>query len=90
MPYGDAPWQVIFDLKDLGGLRGGGTLISEKYVITAAHVMAYEKEMYTIILGKHSLSKEDSGEVNRKISWFETHLKFDFNAEHTNIKNCKF
>ena len=87
MPYGDAPWQAILDLKDEGP-KGGGTLISEKYVITAAHVMTSEKEMYTIILGKHFLSKEDSGEVKRKIAWFGVHSKYDSNAESTNIQNC--
>ena len=87
VPYGDAPWQAFLDLKDEGP-RGGGTLISEKYVITAAHVMGYKKELYTIILGEHLLSKEDSGEVKRKIAWFEAHSKYDSNAESTNIQNC--
>ena len=80
VPYGDAPWQAVLALKD-NGLWGGGTLISEKYVITAAHCMNYMLEMYTIILGKHLLSKEDSGEVQRKIAMVKTHPKFDFMAE---------
>ena len=88
MHYGDAPWQAILDLKDEGP-KGGGTLISEKYVITAAHVMTSEKEMYTIILGKYLLSKEDSGEVKRKIAWIEVHSKYDSNADSKNIINCK-
>ena len=87
VPYGDAPWQAFFDIKDVGP-GGGGTLISEKYVITAAHVMSYKKELYTIILGEHILSKEDSGEVERKIAWFEVHSKYDSNAESTKRKNC--
>ena len=86
VPYGDAPWQVV--LYNMNQLWGGGTLISEKYVITAAHVMSYKKELYTIILGEHILSKEDSGEVERKIAWFEVHSKYDSNAESTNIQNC--
>ena len=80
VPYGDAPWQAVLVLEDYG-LLGGGTLISAKYVVTAAHCMNYEQEMYTIILGEHILGKEDSGEVNRKISMVKTHPKFDVMAE---------
>ena len=54
VPYGDAPWQVV--LYTMNQLWGGGTLISEKYVITAAHCMNYKKEWYKIIIGDHFLS----------------------------------
>ena len=80
LPYGDAPWQAVLNLEHIG-LWGGGTLISEKYVVTAAHCMNFEQEMYTIILGEHLLSKQDSGEVERKIAMVKTHPKFDFMAE---------
>ena len=86
VPYGDAPWQAV--LYNMNQLWGGGTLISEKYVITAAHCMAYKKESYKIILGDHFLSKKESGEVERKIASVEVHPKYDLNAEYTN--NCKF
>ena len=85
VPYGDAPWQAVLYLA--GDLWGGGTLISEMYVITAAHCMTYEKELYKIILGNHDLRKNDSGEVERKIASYKRHSKYDLNAEHTN--NCK-
>ena len=80
VPYGDAPWQVVLVLED-NKFWGGGTLISAKYVVTAAHCMNYEQEMYTIILGEHILGKEDSGEVERKIAMVKTHPKFDVMAE---------
>ena len=85
VPYGDAPWQVV--LYNMNQLWGGGTLISEMYVITAAHCMTYEKELYKIILGNHDLNKNDSGEVERKVASYKRHSKYDLNAEHTN--NCK-
>ena len=85
VPYGDAPWQAV--LYNMNQLWGGGTLISEMYVITAAHCMTYEKESYKIILGNHFLSKNDSGEVERKIASYKRHSKYDLNAEQTN--NCK-
>ena len=86
VPYGDAPWQVV--LYTMNQLWGGGTLISEKYVITAAHCMNYKKELYKIIIGDHFLSKKDYGEVKRKIAWFQAHPKYDFNSDFT--RNCKF
>ncbi|NP_001082340.1 MBL associated serine protease 1 S homeolog precursor [Xenopus laevis] len=85
------PWQVLIVVEDLSRVPmnkwfGGGALISDSWVLTAAHnlrsqrrdntVMPVSKEHVTIYLGLHDVqSKTDS--VNRTIEKIILHEMFD-------------
>ncbi|KAM9751911.1 chymotrypsin-C-like isoform 2-T2 [Menidia menidia] len=58
------PWQISLQYNREGEWRHtcGGTLISEQWVLTAAHCISKDKE-YRVALGKHSLVETEEGAV---------------------------
>ena len=94
MPY-SIPWQVaLFIFKDnkLTELSCGGTLISQRHVMTAAHCtwLPAEPAYYRIVVGLHS-KNSTSDAIICEICRFENHpnyftgdpyLRYDFSIAH--------
>ncbi|XP_004713421.1 coagulation factor IX [Echinops telfairi] len=61
---GQIPWQVL--LKWGGIALCGGTIINEKWVVTAAHCLKHGDNI-TVIAGEHDIEKEDATEQKRNV-----------------------
>ncbi|XP_064485009.1 coagulation factor IX-like [Ornithodoros turicata] len=77
---GAHPWQVL--LKDIEEQRAfcGGTLISHRWVITAAHCFKhYSKQQVLVVLGKQSLTEEEDHAITLSLRNLIIHP--DYNEE---------
>ena len=74
------PWQVSIKIKSKHKLEHwcGGTLISDRYVLTAAHCTMKNKDLrfkgkpfknyeLLIVLGEHNMEKNDKEEIHIRI-----------------------
>jgi len=77
IPY-SWPWQVSLFMH--GGFMCGGTLITNQWVITAAHCVAFDKnpEAYTVKLGVFNNSRiDEDGEIISDVTEVNSHPDFD-------------
>ena len=74
---GEFPWQAALAFKS-GGTFCGGTLILEKFVITAAHCIQFKSpESVLIVLGDHDLYQTDPGEVTHEVKKWIIHHSYN-------------
>ena len=77
---GEFPWQAMLAYKSITRTFCGGTLLLEKFVITAAH--CFSKDFITpdtvlIVLGNHYLYQTDPGEVTHEVRKWVIHPSYD-------------
>ena len=85
--FNEFPWQV--KLVRYGSLVCGGTLLCEKFVVSAAHCITYENsaeprshEGFQIIVGDHQQTLKDSGEVNHEIQKWIVHPSYSSDPKY--------
>ena len=76
---GEFPWQAMLAYKSITRTFCGGTLLLEKFVITAAH--CFSKDFITpdtvlIVLGNHYLYQTDPGEVTHEVRKWVIHPSY--------------
>ncbi|XP_017273308.1 chymotrypsin-like elastase family member 2A [Kryptolebias marmoratus] len=72
------PWQISLQYKSNGEFRHtcGGTLISNQWVLTAAHCISKGRE-YAVVMGKHNLKETEQGTVSMGTSNIIVHEKWN-------------
>ena len=85
--FNEFPWQV--KLERYGTLVCGGTLLCEKFVVSAAHCITYENSVeprshkgFQIIVGDHQQTLKDSGEVNHEIQKWIVHPSYSSDPKY--------
>ena len=76
---GEFPWQAMLAYESITRTFCGGTLLLEKFVITAAH--CFSKDFLTpdtvlIVLGNHNLYQTDPGEVTHEVRKWVIHPSY--------------
>ncbi|XP_073426488.1 chymotrypsin-C-like isoform X3 [Dendrobates tinctorius] len=72
------PWQVSLQYQGSSGAWGhtcGGTLISDRWVLTAAHCISAGR-VYRVLVGKHNLKEEEEGSAAIGTEKIFVHEKF--------------
>ena len=76
---GEFPWQaqLIAFWDGVNNHLCGGTLISSKHVLTAAHCLVLPKENITVITGRLSISEYEQQQVTSKVAKVIIHPDYD-------------
>ncbi|XP_037002010.1 chymotrypsin-like elastase family member 2A [Artibeus jamaicensis] len=74
------PWQVSLQYNSNGQWRHtcGGSLVATDWVLTAAHCISSSRT-YRVVLGRHSLSTEESGSLAVQVSKLVVHEDWNSN-----------
>jgi len=72
------PWMVSF--RKSGSHSCGASLISDEWVLTAAHCIGGSISSYGLVLGEHDSSKVEGKEVTLKVSKVITHPDWNSNT----------
>ncbi|XP_070819308.1 coagulation factor IXa [Chaetodon trifascialis] len=75
---GEIPWQVAFIARPSGQLFCGGSILSERWVITAAHCLAEAQGSFFIRVGEHNIYIHEDTEQNYEV--LEEHIHPRYNA----------
>ncbi|XP_054649074.1 coagulation factor IXa isoform X2 [Dunckerocampus dactyliophorus] len=65
---GDIPWQVALVYSDDGSVFCGGSILSKRWVITAAHCLAQAVGPFFIRVGEHTISVLEGNEQDYQVS----------------------
>jgi len=79
-PYGAFPWTVQIQVRqdDHYSHLCGGALLSDQFVLTAQHCFteAYDMDQVQVVVGQHSLTRQDSQEHTYQVEWKQAHPHF--------------
>ncbi|KAM9795117.1 coagulation factor IXa [Neosynchiropus ocellatus] len=64
---GEIPWQVALVAHPSGQLFCGGTILSERWVITAAHCLAELKGSFRVRVGEYSIHTKEADEKDHEV-----------------------
>ncbi|KAF4091318.1 hypothetical protein AMELA_G00035590 [Ameiurus melas] len=75
---GDIPWQVALVLRSTQQVFCGGSILSEQWVITAAHCIQEAKQTaFFIRVGEHNVNKKDGTEQDLEVEKAIMHPRYD-------------
>ncbi|XP_073685216.1 coagulation factor IXb [Garra rufa] len=74
---GEIPWQVVFMEKVNKIAFCGGSLLSEQWVITAAHCVDGKVGSFFIRVGEHDVSKNEGRESDHGIAEYHIHPRYN-------------
>ncbi|XP_062393218.1 coagulation factor IXb [Sardina pilchardus] len=74
---GEIPWQVAIINKATTVVFCGGSLLSEVWVITAAHCIAESKGPYFVRLGEHDTRQNENTERDHEVHMVFFHPRYD-------------
>ncbi|GAA6223011.1 coagulation factor IX-like [Lates japonicus] len=75
---GEIPWQVALILRSTGALFCGGSILRERWVITAAHCLAEAQGKFFIRVGEHNIYINEGTEQDYDV--LEQHMHPFYNA----------
>uniref|UniRef100_A0A8D0HGB8 Coagulation factor IX n=1 Tax=Sphenodon punctatus TaxID=8508 RepID=A0A8D0HGB8_SPHPU len=79
---GEVPWQVhLLDSQGLG--LCGGCIVSEKWVVTAAHCLEFGANL-TVVAGEYSTEDDDGKEQQRRVTNAILHPTYDARNKYYN------
>jgi len=85
---GDWPWQIL--LKNRNKPSCGGTLINNRWVVTAAHcISSFSSKPYSVVVGEHDWKKVEGTEVEHKVEKVVVHPGWDRAAINNDIALLK-
>ncbi|XP_072519840.1 coagulation factor IXa [Salminus brasiliensis] len=75
---GEIPWQVALVARSTQQVFCGGSIVSELWVITAAHCLEESKDTaFFVRVGEHDVSKQDSTEQNLEVEKAVVHPRYN-------------
>ncbi|XP_007254449.3 coagulation factor IXa [Astyanax mexicanus] len=75
---GEIPWQVALVVRSTQQVFCGGSIVSERWVITAAHCLEESKGTpFFIRVGEHDVSKKDSTEQDLEVEKAVVHPRYN-------------
>ncbi|XP_046880491.1 coagulation factor IXa [Hypomesus transpacificus] len=75
---GDIPWQVALVVRSSGQLFCGGSILSELWVITAAHCLVEAQHgSYFVRVGEHNVNRKEGSEQDREVAQHVPHPLYD-------------
>ncbi|XP_077972000.1 trypsin-1-like isoform X2 [Styela clava] len=76
---GSIPWQITIQMKLDNELHCGGSIITELFILTAAHCVYYDQTAsnYYIIVGEHALDTSEGNERRYNLAQIILHENYD-------------
>ncbi|KFO35037.1 coagulation factor X [Fukomys damarensis] len=84
---GECPWQALLVNEDNNGFCGG-TILSEYYVLTAAHCL-HQARRFTVRVGERDTEQEEGNEMTHEVEVVIKHNKFNTDTYDCDIAVLK-